>query len=129
MVRPKPGLGQGLEALVTTSSSLAGEPADAPGPSIPVPQPPPLPRPVDRRRWEYALLEKRRPRKRRKAARLLISFSRPEASAIIQPRPTILAARSMWAAIGMLGYEGWEVIRLERRRVYFKRPLVEEPPA
>lgn len=78
------------------------------------------------RRWEYALLEKRRARRRRKAARLQIWFSRPEASAIVAPRPTILAARSMWAAIGLLGFEGWEVIRLERRRVYFKRQVEAE---
>lgn len=116
MARPRPGLGHGLEALMPPNHQPL-EPAPAP---VPPPQRA-LERPIVR--WEYALLERRRRRKRKRPDRLRIWFSHPDTSAVVRARPTILAARSMWAAMGLLGNEGWECIRIGRRRAHFKRPV------
>ena len=118
MPRPKPGLGQGLEALVPPPTEPAAAPYPAPPPHSQRIAAPPLVR------WEYALLERKRRRKKKRSDRLRIWFSHPDTSAIVRARPTILAARSMWAAMGLLGNEGWECISIDRRRAHFKRPVL-----
>jgi len=130
MSRPKRGLGQGLSALVPPSES-------APiAPKSPEPDPPPQPLPVARSeasptapvRWEYAALERRAPKrgKRRRFAR--IWFSAPGSNALLEPRATVLAARSSWSALGLLGAEGWELVSVDKRWFFFKRPAAQSKP-
>ena len=121
MARPKPGLGQGLEALVTSN------PVSLP-PRLAIPEAPPQPVPA-LVRWEYALLERRKRRKGRRKQRtyLRIWFSHADTSALVYPRPTILGAGSIWAGMGLLGAEGWELIRVGKRRAHFKRPVTLVP--
>lgn len=113
MTPPRRGLGQGLEALVPAAGRLQDATRSA---SLPPPAAQPL------ARWEYALLE-RGPKRRRRAR---IWFSSPDTSRIVRPRPVIAARCSLWVAVGVLGDEGWELVGLDRRRFYFKRPC---PPA
>lgn len=107
----KRGLGQGLEALVSGNHQ--------PRPALSLPSPPPVPPPPAR--WEYACIERLRGRRRRSR----IWFSTADGSRIVRPRPAPLARLSLWAAIGLLGEEGWELVGLRGgRRFYFKRPVL-----
>lgn len=124
MSRPKRGLGQGLSALVPPSESAPIAPKSV------EPAPPPTPQPAAHDetqparplRWEYAALERRAPKrgKRRRFAR--IWFSASGSTALLEPRATVLAARSSWSALGLLGAEGWELVGVDKRWFFFKRP-------
>lgn len=105
------GLGHGLEALVPAAGRLQDAPVPA---SLPASAAPPLPR------WEYACLE-RCPRRRRHTR---IWFSTTDTSRVVRPRPAIVARCSLWAAAGILGDEGWELVGLDGRRFWFKRPCL-----
>lgn len=115
MTRVKPGLGQGLEALVSRRTPLTGLPgeseegegSDEPG--------------AKGRGWEFALLEVRRGKKRRK---LFLTISHPWAS--VRPRQRRLRGLNRWTAAGILGSEGWELVSVWGDRFYFKRPIAGE---
>jgi len=117
MPRPKYGLGQGLEALVsprqahsapypgaTSPKSLTGDDAEAV-----------LSPPV---RWEYACLRIKRASKKR---RVVLILSCPDTH--VKPRKQRLRGMGRWTAIGLLGFDGWEMVSMTRRVCYFKRPM------
>ena len=117
MPRPKYGLGQGLEALVSTRQahsglhsgpsspgSLTGD--DAEGPPSPLV------------RWEYACLSIKRASKKR---RVVLILSCPDTH--VKPRKQRLRGTGRWTAIGLLGFDGWEMVSMTRRVCYFKRPM------
>lgn len=110
MPRPKHGLGQGLEALVTPRERLESwSQADA------APRREALPE--DSLRWEYAHLVER-PGKR---GRLRLTLSDPDPG--VKPRRRKLRGVGAWTALGLLGEEGWELIAVNGNRFVFKRPV------
>lgn len=122
--RPRRGLGQGLDALVPDVASLADPDLDLASPAPTGP----MPGAADASalavaRWEYACLERPSRKRRKKAKRRYarIWFSAPGTAALARPRPTVLAARSWWGALGLLGDEGWELAGVDGRVLYFKR--------
>ena len=117
MPRPKYGLGQGLEALVSSrqrpgdwsESELLNRHADVP--SSPAPE---------SRAWEYACLgEQPGPKKRKQ--RLTLQLSHPEAR--VRPRRQTLRGVSQWTALGILGADGWELVGFRGRAFVLKREL------
>lgn len=113
MPRPRRGLGQGLDALVGEMqqhvADLAPQPPAAPNPAPPC--------------WEYACLQLPSNRKRRGRRRVVrLWFSHRGNEALVRPRPTVLRPRDRWAALGLLGAEGWELVVASRRHLFFKRP-------
>jgi len=117
MPRPKYGLGQGLEALVSTRQQHS---AGHPGPAGPEP----LSRHADPqasipepRRWEYASLSIASGRKK---GRLALTLSHPDMQ--VKPRTHRLRGIGWWTAVGVLGNEGWEMVSMTRSACYFKRP-------
>lgn len=107
MPRPRTGLGQGLEALVPplreSTSAFA---------SIhPTPEPPP-------RTWEVATLRKHRKRQ----CELTIAPS----GLLRKARRRKLKASTL-LALGALGASGWELVAINGRSFYLKRPVT--PPA
>lgn len=120
MPRPRRGLGQGLDALVRDSHQdftrfSQPEPPASPDSQV-------ADQPAELLRWEYACVE--RPRKGKRTS-VRVWFSSSGAAAILKPRPLVLATRSAWPVLGLLGEEGWELVGVEGRRFYFKRPLRE----
>lgn len=129
MSRPKRGLGQGLSALVPPSEPSPPDASDSTATgdtASQTPQAPAVADPPTHVRWEYAALE-RRPKKANKKRRFTrIWFSATGTDALFEPRATVLAARSSWSALGLLGAEGWELVGLDDRWFFFKRPVLPE---
>lgn len=117
MPRPKYGLGQGLEALVSTRQAHSGLHSGAPSPGslIDDDAEAALSRPVH---WEYASLTTRRASKKR---RVVLILSCPDTH--VKPRKQRLRGTGRWTAIGLLGFDGWEMVSMTRRVCYFKRPM------
>lgn len=101
----KPGLGQGLDALV--SSRLSGAPFTQ---STAAAQRGP--------RWEYALLAVC-PGKRR--TRLWLTLSYAETG--VTPKRRRIRGVALWTAFGILGGDGWELVAARRTRYVFKRQI------
>ncbi len=112
MARPRSGLGHGLEALV--SSRDWNDPAS---PSAPPDKTEPAhPLPIPAIQWEVATLVQRG----RKGRRLFLSTLRRRASHGLKRRR--LRGVSLLAALNALGADGWELVAIEGRRFYLKRP-------
>ncbi len=118
MPRPKYGLGQGLEALVSshqrpgnwTESELLNRHDGAPAAAAP----------ENRLAWEYACLTAQPRRKKRKRG-LTLQLSHPETS--VRPRKRTIRGVSEWTALGMLGAEGWEMVAFRGRSFLLKRAI------
>lgn len=98
MPRQRPGLGQGLAALVAPAR----------------PDPSPMPAAAAGPAWEYAAIV----RKRKRTVVELASgdpvrgFSRRR----VRGMPLV-------ALLGLLGAAGWELVAVEGRRMFLKRPV------
>ena len=119
MPRPKHGLGQGLDALVSSHQRAASRSeADAahslpPGMAI---EPP-----ATIRRWEYACLAVRRTGKKRKRM-ISLKLSYPEVT--LEPKAQRIHGVDAWTALGLLGAQGWELVNVRGRSFYLKRGVV-----
>ncbi|MGH2632727.1 MAG: hypothetical protein ACRDG3_04885 [Tepidiformaceae bacterium] len=118
MPRPKYGLGQGLEALVSSRPAHEVPPSGTGRPE-------PLSRHLETEaaeaafaRWQYACLRFARGGKKR---RLSLTISNPDTH--VKPRRHRLRGIGRWTAIGVLGNEGWELVSLDARTYVFKRPI------
>ena len=118
MPRPKHGLGQGLDALVTSRQRSAGgwretgllgvQPSTAPTPEV--------------TQWEYACLLSERPtKKKRRKRRLGLILSSPDPT--VNPRKQRFRGLSPWTALGLLGADGWELVSA-RKDVYVLKRVV-----
>jgi hypothetical protein len=113
MPRHRPGLGQGLEALV--SPYRPEQPAD-PAEISRLPEP----APTFAVAWEYAVLSPRKPprRRRRKDCRVTLL----SADLLRKPRRRTLRGITPLVALGVLGASGWELVALRGRAYILKRP-------
>jgi hypothetical protein len=120
MPRPRHGLGQGLDALVSSrqrsggswsDSGILGGSSTQPSNSTP-----------DLLQWEYACLVVER-RKRRRKRRLGLILSNPDPT--VTPRNQRFRGLTPWTALGLLGADGWELVSA-RKRVYVLKRVV--PP-
>ncbi len=119
MPRPKHGLGQGLDALVSSRQRPPNlsESQAPPKPSMDeAPQTVPVPE-----RWEYACLLVG-PKRKNGKRRLSIMFSYPEVT--LKPRTQRIHGVDAWTALGLLGAQGWELVDVELRAFYLKRHLI-----
>ena len=108
MPRHRPGLGQGLSALV---APIRADETDVPPPRLPTPAPLP---PAS---WEYAVL---RPRgKKRKDSSVTILSG----DLLQKPSRKKLPRISQLVALGVLGAGGWELVSVRGRTYFLKRPL------
>ncbi|MEO8539673.1 MAG: hypothetical protein ABI577_08025 [bacterium] len=104
MPRPRTGLGQGLEALVSSSREPAptisnfARPAETPAPA----------------RWEVAVLRRQRKRLCR------VTFAPSEL--LQKPKRRKVKTTSI-LALGALGAAGWELTAMRGNRFYLKRPV------
>ena len=106
MPRTKPGLGQGLDALMAARSRAGSAPHQlTPVATVTLSDP----------RWEFAVLAVPRNKKRR----LRLRVSHPDPAVV--PRTRRLRRVPAWTALGVLGAEGWELVAVQGRRYYFKR--------
>lgn len=105
MPRPRTGLGQGLEALVSPprGSSIASFSRNAESPAL---------------SWEVAVLQ----RTRRRRCRLSVA----PAAVLQKPERRVLKTSTM-LALGALGASGWELTAVSGGRFYLKRPLSPQP--
>lgn len=101
MPRPRTGLGQGLEALVSPprESSIASFTRTAESPVL---------------NWEVAVLQ----RERRRRCKLTIA----PAAVLQKPERRVLKTSTM-LALGALGAAGWELTAVNAGRFYLKRPV------
>jgi hypothetical protein len=120
MPRPRHGLGQGLDALVSSrqrsggswnDSGILGGSSAQPSNATP-----------DLLQWEYACLVVERRKKRRKR-RLGLILSNPDPT--VTPRNQRFRGLTPWTALGLLGADGWELVSA-RKRVYVLKRVV--PP-
>ena len=115
MPRPKYGLGQGLEALVSSRQRPSGWPGEeSPG----VHPEAPTPASAEPKAWVYAALTKS-PRRKKGKRTLTLQFSNPELH--VRPRRQQIRGMSLWTALGMLGADGWELVGFRRRTFVLKR--------
>lgn len=109
MPRHRPGLGQGLQALV---APIRAE-EDAPPPRLPTP----APTPATPAAWEYAVL---RPRgKKRKDSSVTVLSG----DLLQKPNRKKLPRISQLVALGVLGASGWELVSIRGRTYFLKRPV------
>jgi len=107
MPRHRPGLGQGLQALV---APIRAE-EDAPPPRLPTPVP------LVPAAWEYAVL---RPRgKKRKDSSVTVLSG----DLLQKPSRKKLPRISQLVALGVLGASGWELVSIRGRTYFLKRPV------
>ena len=115
MPRPKYGLGQGLEALVSSRQRPNGWPdsellAQHPEASVAAA--------ADVTPWEYAALTLLRRQKKRRR-KLILQLSHPQMS--VKPRRQRMRGVGPWTALGMLGADGWELVGVHKRAFLLKR--------
>lgn len=108
MPRHRPGLGQGLQALVAPIRAEDPVPARLPTPA-PVAPPPAS--------WEYAILRPRGKKRKDSTVTVLSGdlLQRPSRKKL--PRITQLVA------LGVLGAGGWELVSVRGRTYFLKRPV------
>lgn len=116
MPRPKHGLGQGLDALVSSRHQSAGWPA--PGVLGSQRASSPL---ADATQWEYACLLFERCKKRPKR-RLGLILSNPDPT--VNPRKQRFRGVSPWTALGLLGADGWELVSARKGVYVLKRAVL-----
>jgi hypothetical protein len=106
MPRHRPGLGQGLQALVAPIRAEEDPPPLIP--TAPIPAAPPA-------QWQYAVL---RPRgKRRKDSTVTILSG----DLLQRPSRKRLPRISQLVALGVLGTSGWELVSVRKRTYFLKR--------
>ena len=118
MPRPKYGLGQGLEALVSSRQRPGGWPesellsrhSDTPAAAVA----------SEITAWEYASLAQR-PRRKKSKRRLTLRFSHPEVN--VRPKKRKVRGVGVWTALGMLGADGWELAGSRKRSFLLKRAI------
>ncbi|MEJ5221617.1 MAG: hypothetical protein WHT63_06405 [Tepidiforma sp.] len=98
MPRQRPGLGQGLSALVAPAR----------------PEPSPMPAAAAGPAWEYAAIV-------RKRRRILVELANGDpvrgfSRHLVRGMPIV-------ALLGLLGAAGWELVAIEDRRMFLKRPV------
>jgi hypothetical protein len=107
MPRHRPGLGQGLQALV--APIRAEEDAPALIPTSPAPIAPPI-------HWQYAVLRPRGKKRKDSSVTILSGDLLQKPSRKRLPRITRLVA------LGVLGASGWELVSVRKRTYFLKRP-------
>jgi hypothetical protein len=108
MPRHRPGLGQGLQALVAPiRAEQEPPPARLPTPTLAAAP----------TRWEYAILRRRGKRRRDSTVTILSGdlLQRPSKKKL--PRITQLVA------LGVLGAGGWELVSVRGKTYFLKRAL------
>ena len=118
MPRPKHGLGQGLDALVSSRRHSGGWPESGVLSSQHASS-----AASDVTQWEYACLLAKRRRKQGKR-RLALVLSNPDPT--VRPRKQRFRGVSPWTALGLLGANGWELVSA-REDLYVLKRMV--PPA
>ena len=108
MPRHRPGLGQGLQALV---APIRAEEDAPPPPRLPTPAPLPPPS-----AWEYAVLRPRG-RKRKDSSVTILS-----GDLLQKPSRKKLPRIPQLVALGVLGAGGWELVSVRGRTYFLKRP-------
>lgn len=111
MPRHRPGLGQGLAALV---APLRAE-EETPPARLPTPQLAPAPA-----TWQYAIV---RPKGKKKKDSVVTVLS---GDLLQRPSKKKLPRISQLVALGVLGANGWELVSV-RKKTYFLKRQVSQP--